>query len=181
MANIVKPTGSPAAGEETGNPTAEALRQAMRRVASSVAVVTTRRDGVDHGMTVTAFSSVSLDPPMVLVVINTAASLHDPLTHGDGFCLNVLDAAQQDIAEAFARRGAGHSRFAAGNWFRPQIDGEPAPALVLEGAQAWAQCAVDMVVTAGTHSIITGRVLAASAAGAGLPLLYLDGAFGRPA
>lgn len=163
------------------SPEGHALRQAMRRVASSVAVVTTRRDGVDHGMTVTAFSSVSLDPPIVLVVINTTASLHDPLTRGDGFCLNILDVDQQDIAEAFARRGAGHSRFAAGRWFRPSVAGAPAPALALEGAQAWVQCDVDAVVTAGTHSIITGKVRAAWSADGGAPLLYLDGAFRHPA
>lgn len=182
MADNVNSSRSSAAhtSGETG-PAAEALRQAMRRVASSVAVVTTRRDGVDHGMTVTAFSSVSLEPPIVLVVINTNASLHDPLTHGDGFCLNILDEAQQDVAEAFARRGAGHSRFATGSWFRPQVDGEAAPALVLEGAQAWVQCAVDTMVTAGTHTVITGVVRAAGHASAGAPLLYLDGDFRRPA
>lgn len=181
MANSAKPPSSPAAGAVSPAPPAEALRQAMRRVASSVAVVTTRLNGVDHGMTVTAFSSVSLDPPMVLVVINTTASLHDPLVQGDGFCLNILDAAQQDIGEAFAKRGAGHSRFATGRWFRPHINGQPAPALALDGAQAWVQCTVDTIVTAGTHSIITGRARAASSAEAGQPLLYLDGAFGRPA
>ncbi len=181
MANSAKPPTSPTADAEPLTPAAEALRQAMRRVAGSVAVVTTRWNDADHGMTVTAFSSVSLDPPMVLVVINTTASLHDPLVRGDGFCLNILDAAQQDIAEAFARRGAGHSRFATGNWFRPRIDGKPAPALALEGAQSWVECTVDTVITAGTHSIITGRARAASSASAGLPLLYLDGTFGRPA
>lgn len=172
---------APSSTTEPMSPAAEALRLAMRRVASSVAIVTTRRDGVDHGMTVTAHTSVSLDPPTVLVVINTSASLHDPLTHGDGFCLNILDASQQDIAKAFALRGAGHNRFATGNWILPEINGAPAPALALQGAQAWVQCSVDSILTAGTHSIITGRVNAASSAGDGAPLLYLDGVFCRPA
>lgn len=165
----------PAATQPTA--VADDLRRAMRRVASSVAIVTTRRNGEDHGMTVTAYSSVSLEPPSVLVVINTSASLHEPLIHGDGFCLNILDASQQDVAEAFARPGAGHSRFATGDWRRPELVGAPAPALALAGAQAWMQCQVDSIVTAGTHSIVTGRVTAAWAADHGAPLLYLSGGF----
>lgn len=170
-------TPAPAGTGPTVSPAADALRRAMRRVASSVAIVTTRHGGVDHGMTVTAHSSVSLDPPIVLVVINTGASLHEPITAGDGFCLNILDASQQHVAEAFAQKGAGQGRFATGQWMRPQIGDAPAPALALEGAQAWVQCSVESVITAGTHSIITGRVNAASSATSGGPLLYLDGAF----
>ncbi|MFC0283460.1 flavin reductase family protein [Camelimonas abortus] len=173
QARIPKPSAS--AGTDAA---AGALRRAMRRVASSVAVVTTRRDGVDHGMTVTAHSSVSLDPPLVLVVINAGSSLHEPLLRGDGFCLNILDSSQQDVAEAFARPGAGASRFAVGRWRMPETPG--AVALALEGAQAWTQCTVENVTRAGTHSIVTGRVLAAWAAPSGEPLIYLDGAFTRP-
>lgn len=168
----------PAGPAPEASPPAEALRRAMRRVASSVAIVTTRNGGVDHGMTVTAHSSVSLDPPIVLVVINAQASLHEPLTTGDGFCLNILDAGQQDVAEAFAQKGAGQNRFATGRWMRPLVHNAPAPALALEGAQAWVQCSVASIITAGTHSIITGKVNGAWSASSGAPLLYLDGAFG---
>ena len=74
---------------DAGKP-ADALRQAMRRVASTVALVTVRHDTLNHGVAATAVSSVSMEPPSMLVVLNTESSAIAPLLAAGRFCINYL-------------------------------------------------------------------------------------------
>ena len=78
------------------------FKQAMRRVASTVNVITVCVGGEPMGITATAMSSLSLDPPSLLICINRTASLHSPLEDVSHFCVNVLHRSQEDIAAMFA-------------------------------------------------------------------------------
>ena len=82
--------------------TAAAFRAAMRRVASTVHVVTIRVDDTPMGMTATAVSSLALTPPSLLVCVNQSARMHSPMADVRRFCVNVLGREQTDVARAFA-------------------------------------------------------------------------------
>jgi flavin reductase (DIM6/NTAB) family NADH-FMN oxidoreductase RutF len=147
------------------------FRHAMRTLASAVSVVTTAHEGRRHGMTVTAVSSVSMDPPSLLVCINRAAGLHAPLLATRRFCLNILRADQAELAQAFGGGRAGEQRFALGDW--REAEGLPC----LDGAQANVLCEVDGVFRYATHSIVVGLVTAVRVADVVTPLIYQDGRY----
>ena len=147
---------------------------AMRRVASSVTVVTT--DGVAgrHGATVSAFSSVSADPPTVLVCLHAKSRIAAAVQGNGRFCVNVLPDHSDIIADRFAgvHDADTPDRFAGiicrgGKGKPPEIDGSTS-----------FDCAVDNIVTAGSHLVVFGRVQSVGT-GARDPLTYLDGAYHR--
>jgi flavin reductase (DIM6/NTAB) family NADH-FMN oxidoreductase RutF len=149
-----------------------AFRAALSRFASGVTILTMRdADGVDHGMTATAFSSVSLDPPLILACINHAASMFEPLQHAQRFAVNILSDAQQQVSRAFAAQDT--DRF-GGFLFERGIGDVP----ILVGAHAHLECRVHARHEAGDHTIIVGEV-EACAAGDGGPLVYYRGTYGR--
>jgi flavin reductase len=149
-----------------------AFRNAMRRVATSVAIITAHDQGVDYGMTATAFAPVSMAPPLVLIIVNEATTIHGPLLKSRRFCLNVLDVAQESVGRRFSAKPSDESRFQDGQWIR---DGK-SPAR-LQGTQAWIDCEVHEVVPAATHTIFIGKVMSAHASDAGSPLAYFDGRY----
>ena len=155
---------------------ADGFRAAMRRAASGVAVITTTHGGVDHGMTATAFASVSMDPPSVLIVVNRETSLHGPLHASGQFCVNILDEEQSVVAQRFASKPSGQSRFETGAW---QRDGRTPPQLT--GAQARITCRLRETTAVGTHVIFVGDVIDSAAASDGAPLLYLNGSYAKVA
>jgi len=131
------------------------LRSAMSCFPTGVTVVATRgADGQPVGLTVNSFTSVSLDPPLVLVCINRNATFHDSLIAAGGFTVSVLSQAQADIAARFAT-GPSEERFHEVEW-SPAPSGNP----VLADSAAWLDCAVHDVVPAGDHSILVGRAIA---------------------
>ncbi len=130
---------------------AELFRAAMGRLAAGVSVVTAR-DGAGraHGMTASALTSLSLDPPMVLVCVGHEASLHDTIIGADVLGVNVLAAGQRAIAEQFALRG------------RQAWTGEgpvsPAGLPLVADALVHLDCRRAAVYAGGDHSIVTGVV-----------------------
>src|SRR3954471_23704226 len=97
----VQPVRSP--GARTLSVSADEFRSVLGRFPSGVTVVTTKaHDGADHGMTVSAFASVSLEPPLVLISIEKTASAYAALTSASGFVVNILSASQEQIARRFA-------------------------------------------------------------------------------
>jgi flavin reductase (DIM6/NTAB) family NADH-FMN oxidoreductase RutF len=127
--------------------------------------------GKDHGMTATAFSSLSLDPPLILVCIDRAASMFEPLAQAQRFAVNILAADQEQVSRAFAAKDV--DRF-GGFLFERGIEDVP----ILVGAHAHLECRVHARHEAGDHTIIVGEV-EACAAGEGGPLLYYRGTYGR--
>jgi flavin reductase (DIM6/NTAB) family NADH-FMN oxidoreductase RutF len=145
----------------------EAFRAAMRHVAATVYAVTTGRLGERHGILATAVSSLSFDPPSLLVCINRAASLHEPLACAETFCVNVLGLGNRDIAEAFTRE-RGESRFSIGEW--TEIQGVP----VLTNAQSSFVCRTAHRHEFGTHTIFIGELIDARHREDAAPLTYYD-------
>jgi flavin reductase (DIM6/NTAB) family NADH-FMN oxidoreductase RutF len=149
------------------------FRNAMRRLASAVTVISTAsHDGHRFGMTATAVTSVSSDPPSLLTCINRAASLHDPLLTRARFCVNILHADHSVIAESFGGARRGEERFAVGDW---AADATGIP--YLREAQANLFCDADLTTPYATHTIVVGKVTDIVAAGRVAPLLYQDGRY----
>jgi len=143
----------------------------MGRFPTGVTVVTARDgEGVPVGLTVSAFASVSLDPPLVLVCIDHASHSHDRVLSTGAFAVNVLSAAQGVLARRFATDPA-EGRFDGAAWSVGQ-GGAP----VLEGASAWLVCTVEAAHEAGDHTIVVGRVLEGGV-GTEEALAYYRGAF----
>jgi flavin reductase len=148
------------------------FRLAMRRVASTVAIVSAQREGERHGTTATSVTSISMDPPSLLVCFNQTSRLHDFLSSQDRFCINVLHTANLDIARIFSSNASAAERFAIGHW---QNDGEGMP--YLADAQANLFCQKEQEITYGSHTIFIGRVLRALAREDISPLVYRDGRY----
>jgi flavin reductase (DIM6/NTAB) family NADH-FMN oxidoreductase RutF len=135
-----------------------ALRAVMACFPTGVTVVAARdSSGEPIGLTVNSFTSVSLEPPLVLICIGHGSSSHDPIIDARGFTISVLSASQGEVAMRFATRPS-EGRFDDVEW-RPAPSGHP----VIEGAAAWLDCVIDEVITAGDHSILLGRTVACGA------------------
>jgi len=149
-----------------------AFLAAMRKVAATISLVTTRENGSAHGMTATAISSLSADPPAILVCIKRSASIHGPLCRVKWFCVNLLGEQHEPLFKEFtARQGAG--RFAVGEW----TDG-PKRLPCLTDATATLICYLDQQIDYGTHTICIAKVDSVTLAGSARPLLYQDGGSG---
>lgn len=150
----------------------DAFRAVMGRFASGVTIVTaTDEMGAAYGMTVSAFASVSLEPPLVAVCIDRAASLHETLSNASYFAINILASTQEPIARRFADTGA--QRF-EGIGYRNGESGVP----ILNDVLAFVECKRTSSTTAGDHTIIIGETVAASMRDA-RPLLYYRGGFAQ--
>jgi flavin reductase (DIM6/NTAB) family NADH-FMN oxidoreductase RutF/3,4-dihydroxy-2-butanone 4-phosphate synthase len=138
-------------------------RSVFGGVPAPVAVVTTARRGNPHGTTVSAFCSLSLDPPLVLVSLDRGSELLRAIRRTRRFCVNVLAAGQEDLALRFSRKGS--DKFDGLPWFEKH--GLP----VLPGCQSWVTAAVERVTGAGDHMTVSGLVFDAQINEA-TPLLY---------
>jgi flavin reductase (DIM6/NTAB) family NADH-FMN oxidoreductase RutF len=147
----------------------KSFRSAMGNVAAAVSVVTTFADGEPVGSTVSAFASLSMDPPMLLVSLDNRSSLLSKLHIESVVGVNVLAAHQDQVALRFARSGP--DKFADIPW-RPE-DGAPG----LVDRHAWVAMAVTQLIEAGDHTLVLGRVEAADTY-ANAPLTYWQRAFG---
>lgn len=130
----------------------------MAHFAAGVTVVTTVRDGLAHALTATAFASVSLEPPLVLVCVGKASRFHSAVLGGTGmWAVSLLAADQEALARHFARRGRDLvGQFDGIATTRAAHSGAP----VLTGALAWLDCATTAQHDAGDHTIVVGKVLA---------------------
>jgi flavin reductase (DIM6/NTAB) family NADH-FMN oxidoreductase RutF len=141
-----------------------AFRQALSQFAAGVTVVTTRcSDGTPRGLTVTAFCSVSLDPPLVLVSIDNRSEAHDGFAEGV-FAVSVLAEGQEEVSRRFSLPGA--EKFASGECVT-EASGLP----LVRDALAYLTCRVVTSVPGGDHTIYVGQVEDARTR-EGRPLLY---------
>ena len=145
----------------------EDYRDALRHFPSGVTVVTIKAGDVVHGLTVSAFASVSPDPPLVAVIIDHRHQAHPLLeTAGASFAVNILRHEQVEISNRFAWL-KDEERFQEGLWSTG-----PTGAPVLPTALAWMDCTVSGRHAAGSHTIYTGEVQASFSAADGNPLIY---------
>lgn len=147
---------------------ADSYRDALRHFPAGVTLLTIRADGEVHGLTVSAFMSISPEPPLIAVAVDHRHSAHTMLQKSDAvFAVNVLAAEQQDLSDRFAYLTDG-DRFAEGTW-KSAATGAP----VLEEALAWLDCSVYGRHRAGTHTIYVGHVEASRVPRADdTPLVY---------
>ncbi|KWH29031.1 flavin reductase family protein [Burkholderia stagnalis] len=153
---------------------AQQLKRAMRGVAAPVTIVTTGGGpaGVPCAMTASSFTSVSLDPPTVLVCINRQASIHASITGRRRFCVNALQSCHAPLALACSVSGS-DARFAHGAWRIDAATGLP----YLENAQTSFFCDTLEQFEVGSHSILVGEVTRVAMSDDINPLMYVNGAF----
>jgi flavin reductase (DIM6/NTAB) family NADH-FMN oxidoreductase RutF len=160
------------------SPTEGEYRATVGLFATGITVVTANAVGVEHGMTLNAFASVSLDPLLVLVCVERDAVMHKVLEEAGSFALSMLAEDQEPIARYFAdsNRPAGAAQFAGVGYRIGAATGAP----LLDGALAWLQCELERAYDGGDHSIFLGRVLTVERGTLRDPLLYFGGAYRRP-
>jgi flavin reductase (DIM6/NTAB) family NADH-FMN oxidoreductase RutF len=147
------------------------FRDTLARWASGVTVVTARHEGEPIGMTAASFSSLSLDPPLVLICVARSAYSHDGLVGAPGFAVHVLGAQQEEMSARFAKPGA--EKFGGLPDERGAFD---VPLLPFGVARL--VCERHATLDGGDHTILVGRVVATDRAGTD-PLIYCNRAYGR--
>jgi flavin reductase len=143
------------------------FQDTMRHIAAAVYAITTAHEGERFGIVATAFSSVSFDPPSILICVNQDTSIHAPLMQVEHFCVNVLGAGNRDVADACMML-KGEERFSAGEW----VEQEGVP--VLATAQSSMICRIADRHRFGTHTIIIGELISANHRDNAKPLTYYD-------
>ncbi|MGH3498884.1 MAG: flavin reductase family protein [Nocardioidaceae bacterium] len=152
------------------------FRAALGRFASGVTVVSTLHDGFDHAMTASAFTSVSLDPPRVLVCVMRTTRFHEAVMASRRWGVSILARDGQDAASWLATKGRPleHQLDAF-----PHHRGSVTGAALIDAALAWLECETQAVYDGADHSIVVGQVLsAASRDEADDPLLYYRSHYG---
>lgn len=157
---------------------ADVFRKVVGQFATGVTVVTTELDGLDHAMTASAFTSVSLEPLLVLVCVDKDARFRDAVLEADVWGVSILSDAGRRAAEWFATKG----RPLIGQLDRfPHHRGPVTEVPLLDGALAWLECRNRAVYDGGDHDIVLGEVLSASIGDRdAAPLVYFRGRYGRP-
>jgi flavin reductase (DIM6/NTAB) family NADH-FMN oxidoreductase RutF len=141
------------------------FRRACALFPTGVAVLTTRAaDGTPHGLTVNAFCSLSLNPPLVLVAVDRACSLLTTFETSGHFAINFLSREQRDLSVRFSELPEG--RFSGISW-SPGAEGAP----LIEGAIGSIECRTTQIIDTGDHRALIGEVIAASI-GEGDPLVF---------
>lgn len=148
----------------------EDLRKACARYATGIAVATVEgADGMPEGLTVNSFTSVSLEPPLVLVCIAETATAYPAFQVAKAFVVNILREDQIDLSQHFASRKS--QRFDGVAW-HPGLHGAP----VLDGVLSVLECAMHSSFEAGDHTVFVGLVERAECHD-GVPLLYFASAY----
>jgi flavin reductase (DIM6/NTAB) family NADH-FMN oxidoreductase RutF len=150
------------------------FRNAMRQLTGGVSVITAGRGRDISGMTVTSVSSLSVDPPALIVSVNRESSSWPLVKRYGFFGINILTSDQIDIAERFTGKGGlkGADRFAGARW-TTRASGVP----LLVGALAAIDCEVEDVVERHSHAIVIGRVLDVAVSARTAALAYWQGRY----
>lgn len=146
------------------------LRQAMRFWTTGVTIVTATFNGVSHGMTVSSFTSVSLEPPQILISLAHNTRTHELVSRSGKFGVTILSTGQDEISNRFAGRIADDENRLAG--LETFFLDEDIP--LLKGGLAWLICRVAQTLDSGSHTLFIAQVSAARSAEQGAPLVYFS-------
>ena len=146
------------------------FRQVLGHFATGVTIITAMEGGEPVGMAASSFTSLSLEPPMVLFCAGKTSSTWPRIQRAKAFCVNVLADTQEVLSRQFAGKG---DKYAGVGW-RPGATGSP----VLDRVLAWIDCETEAEYDGGDHVIVVGRVVGLDAA-VEQPLLYYRGGYGR--
>jgi flavin reductase (DIM6/NTAB) family NADH-FMN oxidoreductase RutF len=149
------------------------LRDTMGCLVTGVCVVTAVSDGEDVAMTANSVTSLSLDPPLVLMCVARTARFHRAVVEADSWGLSILDAGAAEISSMFARPGRPRAaEFQTLNHHRGEVTG----VALVDDSCAFLECATEHVYPGGDHSIVVGRVLATQIRSEPVhPLVYYRG------
>lgn len=172
LSDMVRPVLPHGAGSEE---LVAGLKGAMRRFASGVTIITAGEGRGRRGLTATAMSSVTMEPPTILVCVNRTGEAHAAIEAAGAFCVNILSSEDNEAAMCFAGQSglAGEEKFSPFSWSR-LATGAPA----LDGALANIDCRICEALRASSHSVYFGRVEAVRLA-EGRPLVHFDRQFHR--
>jgi flavin reductase (DIM6/NTAB) family NADH-FMN oxidoreductase RutF len=150
------------------------FRGAMRHLPGGVSIITVGRDKDISGMTVTSVSSLSIEPPTLIVSVNRESSSWPLLKRHGAFGINILNADQLDVAERFSGKGGvkGADRFAGADW-RTGLSGTP----LLQGALAAIDCEVEEAIERHSHAIVIGRVVDVRTSAPASAMIYWQGQY----
>lgn len=147
------------------------FRSVLGRFATGVTVITAHDDQGDHGMTVSAFSSLSLEPPLILICVAHDATMTPVMSKAEDFVVNILSDGQEAMSRRFSSKL--DDRFAGLGFSRGERG-----VIILDDVQAWMECRVMNRYVEGDHTIIVGAVERAHARDA-RPLLYYRGGYAQ--
>ena len=151
---------------------ADQFREAMRHLAATVTIVSTEADGTRYGMTATAVTSVSMEPPSILAAVNKRNWFHQHVSRKGAFCVNLLSSAHTRECEAFGGKVNYDKRFVSADW------GTGLRSLpYFTRSEASIFCVVDKTIDYGTHTIFIGLVEHIITCETIDPLIYLNGGF----
>ena len=153
--------------------TSEEFKNAMSAWASGVTVVTSRFEGLAHGITASSFTSVSLDPPLILVCIKEQSPLCELIKGSGRFAVSILERTQEDASNHFASRGREPKAVLDGVEMTATSDDLP----LVKGALGTLACDLHEAITLGDHMVAVGRVSEATSAESGTPLVYWSRAY----
>jgi flavin reductase (DIM6/NTAB) family NADH-FMN oxidoreductase RutF len=151
----------------------DGLRAAMRTWTTGVAIVTAEHNGERHGMTVSSFASVSLEPALIAISLQTTSHTHALVTGAEAFGITILGADQQDVSERFAGRMGEDGDRLEGLQTETLVTGAP----FIHGGLAFLDCRVAQAIPAGMNTLFIAEVVAARAQDDQPPLVYHDRAY----
>ncbi len=154
---------------------AEQLRAAMRAWTSGVTIVTAAYTGDQHGMTVSSFTSVSLDPPLVVISLQTVSRTYELVSRAKAFGVTILASNQQAISERFADRPADGKDRLDGLETETFVTGAP----FIKGGLAFLDCRVIQSIPSGMNTLFIGEVVAVRGDDHESPLVYHDRQYRR--
>ena len=142
----------------------------MRAWSSGVTVVTVAYQGRKHGMTVSSFTSVALDPPLVIISLQTDSRTHELISKAGGFAVTILSADQEELSDRFAGRVPDTEDRMAGLLTETMVTGAP----LLKGGLAFLDCRTVQAIPAGSNTLFLAEVVAARGGqdGEAAPLVY---------
>lgn len=158
--------------QDAGGIDAAHYRNVLGHFPTGVTIITGMSDGSPVGMAIGSFSSVSLDPPLVLFCPQKTSSSWPKIEASGGFCANILTSEQEDLCRVMASKT--EDKFAGVGW-RAGESGSP----VLSDVLGHIDCSIERVHDEGDHLVVIGRVLELDAANEGLPLVFYRGGYGR--
>jgi flavin reductase (DIM6/NTAB) family NADH-FMN oxidoreductase RutF len=147
-------------------------RRILGKFATGVTVASTKVGDETWGMTANAVTSLSLDPPLVILCIQKEGQSRSKFEEGGCFALNILSADQQDISDRFAFKGP--KDFSGLNSITAET-GAP----ILKESLGWVDCKLKEILPGGDHDIFVGEIVAGAAPEEGSPLLYYGGNYAK--
>jgi flavin reductase (DIM6/NTAB) family NADH-FMN oxidoreductase RutF len=142
----------------------------MRAWTSGVTIVTAAHEGAQHGMTVSSFTSIALEPPLVIVSLQTDSRTHELVSQSKAMAITILADDQQEISDIFAGRVPDTEDRLTSVETETLTTGAP----FIKGGLAYLDCRVSQTIEVGTNTLFLAEVVSARGNGEGSPLVYHD-------